>query len=149
MTNAQTVTQLQISPDGRQLALRFSGRDDAADLSLARLEIRGVESGVIERVWTDELPSALAWSPDSQTLAVRQGNNLWLYPRGESPRLLLANHERLGGFRWHPDGRSLIFFWTAPEEGDGELVGASVRSKIAERTSATTANCFRSMSTVG
>ncbi len=120
LTNAQTVSQLQISPDGRNLALWFSGRDEAADLSLSRLEIRSLDSNQVIRAWTDELPSALLWSPDSETLAVRQGNNLWLYPAGGSPYLLLANHEQLGQFVWHPDGQSLLFSWTAPEEEANE-----------------------------
>jgi len=120
LTNAQTVTNLQLSPDGRSLALRFNGRDDAADMSLARLEIRDTETGEVERVWTDELPSALAWSPDSQTLAVHQGNSLWLYPDQQSPRLLLANHEHISGLQWHPDGESLLFSWTEPEKEPDE-----------------------------
>jgi len=116
LTNAQTVSRLQISPDGQRLALWFTGRDEAADLSLSRLEIREVESNEVVRAWTDELPSDLRWSPDSQSLAIRQGNNLWLHPAVGNPRLLLANHEHLGEFVWHPDGQSLLFAWTAPEE---------------------------------
>ena len=120
LTNAQTVSRLQISPDGERLALWFSGRDDAADLSLSRLEIRSIDSGEVARAWTDDVPDALLWSPDSRTLALRQGSNLWLHPQGSSPRLLLANHEHLGDFVWHPDGESLLFSWTAPEEEPDE-----------------------------
>jgi len=120
LTNAQTVSRLQISPDGQQLALWFSGRDEAADLSLSRLELREVDSNQVRLAWTDEVPSDLLWSPDSEILALRQGNNLWLYPRAGSPRLLLANHEQLGQFVWHPDGQSLLFSWTAPEEEANE-----------------------------
>ena len=120
LTNAQTVTDLQISPNGRSIALRFSGRDDAADMSLARLEIQDIETGAVKRAWTDELPSALAWSPDSQTLAVHQGTNLWLYPHEQGPRLLLANHEHISDLQWHPDGESLLFSWTEPENDPDE-----------------------------
>ncbi len=120
LTNATTVSQLEISPDGEQLALWFSGRDDLADLSLSRLEIRDVDSNEVLRSWTDDVPTALRWSPDGRTLALRQGNNLWLYPAEASPRLLLANHEQLGDVIWHPDGQSLLFSWTAPEESPNE-----------------------------
>jgi len=116
LTNAEMVTGLTLSPDGENLALSFRGRSDLADLDVSRLEIRATESGEVLRSWTDSVPSALAWSPDSQTLAVRQGDNLWLHPGGAPPRLLLANHERLGAFQWHPDGRSLIFAWTDPAD---------------------------------
>jgi len=120
LTNARTVDRLQISPDGQRLALWFSGRDDVADLALSSLEIRDLETNEVLRSWTDEVPSALLWSPDSETLAIRQGMNLWLYPSGESPRLLLANHEHLGQIVWHPDGQSLIFSWTEPEENSSD-----------------------------
>ena len=120
LTNAQTVSRLQISPDGERLALWFSGRDDAADLSLSRLEIRDIDSEEVVRAWTDDVPGSLLWSPDSRTLALKQGNNLWLHPRDRSPRLLIANHEHLGDFVWHPDGESLLFSWTAPEEDSNE-----------------------------
>ncbi|AKS43118.1 prolyl oligopeptidase family serine peptidase [Wenzhouxiangella marina] len=120
LTNAETVNAMVISPDGEQLALRFSGRSDIADLDIARLEIRRTDDNEIVRRWTDNVPSSIAWSPDSRTLAVQQGNNLWLYPNEGAPRLLLANQERLGGWQWHPDGDSLIFSWTEEAEAANE-----------------------------
>lgn len=116
LTNAETVNWMAISPNGQRLALRSGGRIDSADLAWQRLDIRDLETGYVVRSWTSDPPSALAWSPDSQTLAVQEGDNLWLHPDNGEPRLLLANHEKLGSWEWHPDGRSLIFAWTESEE---------------------------------
>ena len=115
LTNAETVSSMAISPDGRFLALAFDSRRDAADLDLRRLEIRDLSDNQVVRQWTSNRPRALAWSPDSRFLAVHEGDNLWLHewPRGEA-RLLLANHEHIGAFRWHPDSASILFNWTEP-----------------------------------
>ncbi len=119
LTNAETVTSEAISPDGRFLALGFNSRDDAADLDIQRLEIRDLSSGRIERQWTANRPGALAWSPDGAWLAAQEGNNLWLHDTetGQA-RLLLANHERIGSWRWHPGSDSIVFAWTDAWEDD-------------------------------
>ncbi|HMA99031.1 MAG TPA: hypothetical protein VKO38_06225, partial [Wenzhouxiangella sp.] len=85
LTNAETATNLELSPDGRYLAIRFQSRNDTADLDLARLEIRDLTSGQIVRQWTDSLPGGLAWSPDSQRLAVHEGNSVWVHDMGGAP----------------------------------------------------------------
>jgi dipeptidyl aminopeptidase/acylaminoacyl peptidase len=119
LTNAETVTGESISPDGRFLALSFNSRDDAADLDLQRLEIRDLSSGRIERQWTANRPGALAWSPDGAWLAVQEGDNLWLHDTDSGrARLLLANHERINNWRWHPDSGSIVFAWTDAYEND-------------------------------
>ncbi len=121
LTNAETATDIALSPDGQYLALSFSSRDDAADLDLSRLEIRELETGRILQQWTGTVPHSLAWSPDSSTLAVREGNHLWLHDRSSgAARLLLANHENLGDWRWRPDGSSILFAWTEPFEAENE-----------------------------
>jgi dipeptidyl aminopeptidase/acylaminoacyl peptidase len=119
LTNAETVTSEAISADGRYLALAFNGRDDAADLDIQRLEIRDLNEDRIIRQWTSNRPQALGWSPDGEWLAIQEGNNLWLHgmETGKA-RLLLANHEHVGSWRWHPDSGSIVFAWTEPYEDD-------------------------------
>ena len=119
LTNAETVTELSLSPDGRYLALSFSARNDEADLDLARMEIRDLEADRIVRQWTGSPPRALAWSPDSRLLAVQEADHLWLHELASGrARLLLANHEHLGSWRWRPGGASIVFAWTEPYQSD-------------------------------
>ena len=117
LTNAETAGSLALSPDGRYLAVTLSARNEAADLDLSRVEIRDLEEQRIVRQWTSQTPRSLAWSPDSAHLAVHEGDNLWLHDlTSGQARLLLANHQRIGSWRWHPDGNSLLFAWTDPYE---------------------------------
>jgi dipeptidyl aminopeptidase/acylaminoacyl peptidase len=121
LTNADTVGSMAISPDGRYLALSWSGRSELAEVDLQRLEIHDLSEQRIVRQWTASPPRALAWSPDSRQLAVHEGNHLWLHQANTGQaRLLLANHERIGHLRWHPDGNSILFAWTDPDTDDND-----------------------------
>ena len=121
LTNAETVGDMAISPDGRYLALRFNARSDEADMPIRRLEIRDLENNRVVRQWTRSMPGSLAWSPDSATLAVQEGSNLWLQEMASGQaRLLLANHSGIGSWRWHPDGHSILFAWTDPYKSDND-----------------------------
>ncbi len=121
LTNAETVGQMAISPDGRYLAMSFSARSDSADQDLRRTEIRDLLDDRVLRQWTSAPPRALAWSPNGQYLAVQEGDNLWLHRGSDGQaRLLLANHEQVGSWRWHPDSNSIVFAWTEPYKSDND-----------------------------
>jgi dipeptidyl aminopeptidase/acylaminoacyl peptidase len=121
LTNAETVTNMALSADGRHLAMSFSARSDAADLDLRRMEIHDLRDQRIVRHWTGSPPGALAWSPDNRWLATQEGDNLWLHEfESGQARLLLANHEHIGSWRWHPDSGSIIFAWTEPWEAEND-----------------------------
>ncbi|NEZ04485.1 S9 family peptidase [Wenzhouxiangella sp. XN201] len=119
LTNAETVGDMAISPDGRYLALAFERRDEPADADIQRLEIRDLQTDRIVRHWTGERPAALAWSPDGRSLAIQQGDSLWLLDRESGrARALLLEHEGLGSWRWHPDSDSIIFSWTDKDDSE-------------------------------
>ncbi len=120
LTNAETVTGLTLSPDGRYLALDFSSRNDEADLDLRRTEIRDLGNNRILRQWTGSPPRALAWSPDSRRLAVQEGEQIWLHDMASGEARLLARHEHIGSWRWHPSGDSILFGWTDPYQPENE-----------------------------
>lgn len=114
LTNAQTVSKLAISPDGKRLALAFGGRDEVAKADLRRLEIRDLADGGIVQQWTGPIPAAVAWSPDGRWLALQQDKQLWLRDVRSGEARLLAEHDSIGDWRWHPDSGSLLFGWTRP-----------------------------------
>lgn len=115
LTNAETAGSVALSPDGSRLAVAFSRRDDVAGIDIRRLELRDTESGRVLQTWAGSTPSAPAFSPDGRWLGYREGKNLWLIDlHGGGSRLLLANHDNLGDWQWHPDSRSILFLWTAP-----------------------------------
>ena len=119
LTNAETVSDMALSPNGRYLALSFSGRIETADMEVSRLTIHDLRDQSIVDEWTAAVPSALAWSPDSRQLAFHQDKNLWLRDVGSGEsRLLLAGMERIGGWRFHPDGQSIVFAWTEASDTD-------------------------------
>jgi len=119
LTNAETVGDLAISPDGRYLALAYERRDEPAGTEIRRLEIRDLQTERIVRQWTADRPAALAWSPDGSKLAVQTGNSLWLHERASGrARALLLEHEGIGSWRWHPDSGSILFSWVNKDETD-------------------------------
>lgn len=119
LTNAETVGEMAISPDGRYLALAFERRDELADTDLRRLEIRDLQTGRVQHQWTGEHPSRLAWSPDGSMLAVQTGKSLWLHRRDSGQaRALLPELEGLGSWRWHPDSASILFAWVRKDDSE-------------------------------
>ncbi|WP_376693618.1 prolyl oligopeptidase family serine peptidase [Wenzhouxiangella sp. EGI_FJ10409] len=119
LTNAETVGDLAISPDGRYLALAYERRDEAAGTEIRRLEIRDLQTDRVVRQWTADRPAALAWSPDGSKLAVQTGNSLWLHERDSGKaRALLLEHEGIGSWRWHPDSGSILFNWVKKDEAE-------------------------------
>ncbi len=117
LTNAESASGLAISADGRLGAFTLSSRNDTAGVDLRRVEVRDLSDQRVLHSWTAALPAALAFSPDGRWLAWREGKQLWLRSLVDGRnRLLLAEHEHLGAFRWHPDGRSILFSWNTPFE---------------------------------
>lgn len=117
LSNAETVGGLAISADGRLAAMTFSSRNDSAGIDLRRVEVRALADQRVLHGWTAATPAAMAFSPDNRWLAWREGKQLWLRRLDDGrSRLLLAEHEHLGAFRWHPDSRSILFAWNTPFE---------------------------------
>jgi acylaminoacyl-peptidase len=121
LTNAETVDDMALSPDGRYLALSLSRRSEAADLDLRRMIVHDLRERRIVDEWTASVPGALAWGPDNRRLAIHQDDSLWLrdLDSGRSD-LLLAGLEGIGTWRWHPDGQSIVFAWTSESDAKTE-----------------------------
>jgi dipeptidyl aminopeptidase/acylaminoacyl peptidase len=121
---------LALSADGELLAVGLRhpvpnaehGRSWVDVYDVASRELRLSLEGIGD-------PTGFAWSPlpaDHRFAFVRRSEekaNLWLGDADGAPhRLLLENIERFGGFRWTPDGRSLIYSVAQEAEKDPEGV---------------------------
>ena len=122
LTNAETVSAMALSADGRALALSRQGRWEAADAEVRETVIVDLDSGRQLDSWTGTLPRSLLWSPDGRWLAIHANDGLWLRAVDSGQmRLLLANPGRVSGWRWHPNNQSLLFTWTTADDSDQRL----------------------------
>ncbi|SEA31439.1 S9 family peptidase [Alkalimonas amylolytica] len=113
LTNAETITQLALSPDTNWMLLSFSGRSDVSDTQLQRTELRDVSRNQVQRSWSGQVLSRAAFSPDNQWLSYMANNTLWLMNLNTGElRSLLENQTGLGSYRWAPDSNSIVLQWT-------------------------------------
>ncbi|MEE2001572.1 prolyl oligopeptidase family serine peptidase [Alkalimonas sp. MEB108] len=113
LTNAETITQLALSPDTNWMLLSFSGRSDVSDTQLQRTELRDVSRNQVQRSWSGPALSRAAFSPDNQWLSYIANNTLWLMNLNTGElRSLLENQTGLGAYQWAPDSNSIVLQWT-------------------------------------
>jgi WD40 repeat protein len=88
------------SPDGRSLAFLIATASGSQELRVATLD------GDIAKLGQADLTGDFAWSPDGSTIALQDGDQLWLLPLdGSLPRSVLGGD--LGPVAWSPDGTRL------------------------------------------
>jgi Tol biopolymer transport system component/tRNA A-37 threonylcarbamoyl transferase component Bud32 len=119
------LTDLSLSPDGRQAVLKRVDERNAQRLFLLDLE-RGVQSAVTAEVTVD---SEVVWSPDGHEIAyndfsgpgyrVRRQN----LARGEPPRTVLDDptHD-FHPSGWSPDGKTLVLWRVALRGAQTDVV---------------------------
>lgn len=113
LTNAETITQLALSPDTNWMLLSFSGRSDVSDTQLQRTELRDVSRNQVQRSWSGPALSRATFSPDNQWLSYIANNTLWLMNLNTGElRSLLENQTGLGAYQWAPDSNSIVLQWT-------------------------------------
>jgi dipeptidyl aminopeptidase/acylaminoacyl peptidase len=129
----RTVTDAQVSPDGRWIAALISRQREAGDKpggNYTELHVWSVETGRARPFVTGEVAvGSPAWSPDGTRIA-------FLLKRGEDAQTQVWTIAADGGeavpatrsatdvllFRWHPDGRRLGYVaQTAPTAREKEL----------------------------
>lgn len=66
-----------------------------------------------------------AWSPTADMLAVTSDNALWLVTPDQAPRQLAKNDAQIW-FAWSPDGQSLAYNTTGPDDQSDPLVTLSL-----------------------
>lgn len=123
LTNAETITQLAVSADGKKALISFSGRSDVADSSIERTELRDLSTNAVIQNWPQQILRQAQFSPDNRQLSFVAANNIHLLDLTTlQNKVLLANQKGLGSYRWLPDSQSLIFSWNTPDNSKGAKV---------------------------
>src|SRR5690625_2141386 len=100
LTNAETVTGMALSPNGRYAALASKYRDELADADVARLQIIDLDNNKTVQHTVGQAAASLAWSPDGKMLAVGSTSSLWLHDLDSGAlRPLVREKDGLGAWR--------------------------------------------------
>ena len=103
---------IAFSPNGRMLAVVFADRIRLFDLTAKSL-VHPVPGARGTLVGTDASPEAVAFSPDSQSLAVGYGSDrvyLWTVVAGYDPLIIKVGITNWGGLVFSPDGNTLAAY---------------------------------------
>lgn len=109
------ISQIKFSPDGKKLALTYS-EFDAANNRILRIVVYDAAAWnpiyKIERDGNDwSEPGALAWSPDSRSLALVQPENMLSVIDISTGKTLASQSDEIffpRVFAWSPDGKRLV-----------------------------------------
>lgn len=117
LTNAETISQLALSPDTNWMLLSFSGRSDATNTDVSRTELREMSRNRIQHSWSNQAMSRAQFSPNSEYLSYVDGNTLWLMNLSDGKlSAVIQNQSGLGSYQWAPDSKTIIFSWTQPDK---------------------------------
>ncbi|XHR92281.1 prolyl oligopeptidase family serine peptidase [Mucilaginibacter sp. UC70_90] len=118
-----TISDPQLSPDGKWVAYSVSEVDTAKDRRVSHLWMQsfdGKES--IELTHGEEAASAPRWSPDGKYLSFlssrdsKTGSQVWLIDRRGGEGVKLTNIKGdLSDYAWSPDGKRLVMVIGDPE----------------------------------
>jgi dipeptidyl aminopeptidase/acylaminoacyl peptidase len=125
--DAPRIGGTEISPDGKLTAISLSEYRDGKNRE-SWVEIRDTKDGKLQHIWrTGQDPRGLQWSPDGELLCWQtvtdEKSSIWFFdPAAGQCGVLLADVEKLGGWQWTPDSKSLIYAVNREPEKDGRKV---------------------------
>ncbi len=112
--NAPRIGSVSVSPDGKLAAISLSEYRNGSDRE-SWLEVRDTKSGKLVRLWRgSHAPSGVDWHPAGHVVSWRTDTGetatirTYDFATGETA-VVLADVEKLGGWRWTPDGESIIY----------------------------------------
>lgn len=124
----RSVSDPQVSPDGKWVAYTVSSVDSARDRNVSHIWMTSWDGAhTIQATFSGESESSPSWSPDGRYLS-------FLSSRGDVEDTQLWLMDRLGGeakpvshvkggvsdFAWSPDGKRLVFVITDPDTAEGD-----------------------------
>lgn len=113
--DTEAISALELSPDGRFLAIAYRRPEVPADFAEHWIAlVRRADGSVLFDTRALGNASSLAWLPDGSSVSwiARDGERGTVWQRGVesgSPRRVLCDVEHLEGYRWLPDGKSLVY----------------------------------------
>jgi dipeptidyl aminopeptidase/acylaminoacyl peptidase len=117
----ESVSGLEISHDGRWLAVDLGKRSRKDDKTRDRLEVWNTKNK--ERIWSYQAAkgvSNLAWSPDNTRLLFKSGENLFVWHRDQNRVERIETVLDGGQFRWSADGAGLFYLKTMSADENEE-----------------------------
>ena len=125
--NAPRIGSVSISPDGKLVAISLSEYRNGSDRE-RWLEVRDTKSGKLVRLWRgSHAPSGVDWHPKGHrvTWQTTSGEAATIrtydFATGETA-VVLADIEKLAGWRWAPDGESMIYAISRTPDADPRKV---------------------------
>ena len=124
LLNVPRLSDLQLSPDGRQVLYVLAEADWESNDRIAHIwRVDADGTGAIQMTAGTEGESGPRWSPDGRTIAflARRGdadaNQIHLVPNdGGEARALMEHPTAVSSISWSPDGDAIYFL--APDERD-------------------------------
>lgn len=112
--DAPRIAAAALSPDGGLVALTLGAYPNGKDKE-SWLEVRDTAGGKLLWTWRGpEAPSAVAWHPQGRRLSWRVDRDekatVWMYDLDAgTTEAVLRDVQKLGAWRWAPDGASLVY----------------------------------------
>jgi len=125
--DAPTIGSVAISPDGQLVATSVGRFLPGTDDRESWVEVRDTDNGNLVRTWRGGQMSQVAWAPSGRTVSYvtshGSGDNrtstLWLADLNANTVVpLLERVEDFSGYRWAPDGSSIVFMTSVNAEDD-------------------------------
>jgi dipeptidyl aminopeptidase/acylaminoacyl peptidase len=142
--DAPQITAVAISPDGTLVASALSRVVAGSDDVESWLELRDAKNGALARTWRGGIAiGQLAWAPSGRKLSYaardrreggKESSTLWLADLdGGVVTPIVERVENFTGYRWSPDGTSVVYAVTSKAEADKR--GVKLRENLLDRQS--------------
>ena len=117
MYDSQTVSGLNMSPDGRQFVwTKTHYSQSTGDKATRVTELVDAKTRQVVYRWQGMSPRSVDWSEDNRYVSYSHGNNVFLLDRQNlSLKQVAEGLEGASGFDWY-DNNTLIFNWNRSDE---------------------------------